>query len=814
MTDHSNKTCTRCGSSLSTDAAGGLCPRCLMAMNFESRTMPEGEEAPQAPVLTPEELAEKFPQFEILECLGRGGMGVVYKARQKSLNRIVAIKILAPEREHEAHFAERFAREAELLAKLNHPHIVTIHDFGVADSQPSSTDSQPLFYLVMEFVDGVNLRELLRDGKLEPKQALAIVPPICEALQYAHDKGIVHRDIKPENLLLDRDGRVKIADFGIAGLVGAGAENIGTPPYMAPEQSRAHGGIDHRADIYALGVVLYEMLTGERPAKDLVAPSKKVQIDVRLDEMVLRALEKQPELRYQTAGEFRTVVETMQRPALNSNPPPIPDSAQPRGMFRRWWWLFLVMIPLGLALGLAAGAVLNYVIPKKYEAQAIIEVKPQAGVQITPVFFATEFEILKSRKALAEVANRLELENRWLLQEAEVIRVLKGIVSVQNIRGTDLLNIRVRHTSAQDASAIANSLSLIYQETSAHKVLVHETAVVPKVPVSPNLTLNFILAALAGLISSPLMALLLMVIFQRLIPERRADARISDMPATRLPDTPGGEASGLGLTLMLHALLFAILIGLVFLVLPPWARLMEQFEAPLPSIARHVLDLGRLWLIIALLFLFVIDLGGCFLARKFGGRRTLRLWSVGVITGLVISAVLVGVALALPLRILSEELSSGNDSRAENENTLKRTRDSLDRATPALMSEKIAVEDLALHMIVAIREKDDAKLKSLASDRIKGWPDALPVFAVELREHFRQFTGNESFVLRAGESLVDGDLAAVRCTGPAELEGKCLVLFFVKTADGWRNHSLRNSTEATPLAELLADLKVAIRKEK
>ncbi len=126
----------------------------------------------------------------------------------------------------------------------------------------------------------------------------------------------------------------------------------------------------------------------------------------------------------------------------------------------------------------------------------------------------------------------------------------------------------------------------------------------------------------------------------------------------------------------------------------------------------------------------------------------------------------------------------------------------------------IAVEDLALHMIVAIREKDDAKLKSLASDRIKGWPDALPVFAVELREHFRQFTGNDTFDLKAGESLVDGDLAAVRCTGPAELEGKCLVFFFVKTADGWRNHSLRNSTVSTPLAKLLADLKVAIRKEK
>jgi hypothetical protein len=121
-------------------------------------------------------------------------------------------------------------------------------------------------------------------------------------------------------------------------------------------------------------------------------------------------------------------------------------------------------------------------------------------------------------------------------------------------------------------------------------------------------------------------------------------------------------------------------------------------------------------------------------------------------------------------------------------------------------ADRILVEDLALHLIVAIREKDDAKLKALASDRIKGWPEALAVFAVELREHMRQVTGNDKFDLRAGESMVDGDFAAVRCTGPAELDDKCLVLFFVKTADGWRSFSLCNATTATPLARILADL--------
>ena len=327
MTPSSPNCCPECGKPVPTESQHQVCPACLMAQALASRTIDVGPSA--APPPTPEEIAGKFPHFDILECLGRGGMGVVYKARQKSLNRQVAIKILAPERVPEARFAERFAREAELLAQLSHPHIVTIHDFGEADG---------LFYLVMEFVDGVNLRDLLRDGKLEPKQALAIVPPICEALQYAHDKGIVHRDIKPENLLLDRKGRVKIADFGIAALVGAGGEVAGTPPYMAPEQAAQSSVVDHRADIYALGVVLYEMLTGERPNKEFVAPSQKVHIDVRLDEIVLRALEKTPELRYQTAGEFRTVVETMA--ASPENPVVLPaqpgEAANPTKQVLRW----------------------------------------------------------------------------------------------------------------------------------------------------------------------------------------------------------------------------------------------------------------------------------------------------------------------------------------------------------------------------------------------------------------------------------------------------------------------------------------------
>lgn len=254
-----------------------------------------------------EELAPHFPHLEIMELLGQGGMGAVYKARQKNLDRLVALKIL-PHDAGDRGFAERFTREARTLAKLNHPGIVAIHDFGTTGD---------LYWFVMEYVDGVNLRQAKKAGMLTPAAALAVVPQICEALQFAHDAGIVHRDIKPENVLLDAKGRVKIADFGLAKLVGRPDRShltgthqaMGTPHYMAPEQWEKPLEVDHRADIYSLGVVFYELLTGELPLGRFAPPSQKVQVDVRLDEVVLRTLEKEPARRYQKASEVKTDVE-------------------------------------------------------------------------------------------------------------------------------------------------------------------------------------------------------------------------------------------------------------------------------------------------------------------------------------------------------------------------------------------------------------------------------------------------------------------------------------------------------------------------
>src|SRR5205809_224184 len=244
MSSPSAQKCPQCGTVLPDNAPAGLCPNCLMALNLNTETAFTDDSSAAQPPLSPAELAPHFPQLEIIECLGRGGMGVVYKTRQKSLNRVVALKLLAPERVADAKFANRFTHEAQALATLNHPSIVTVYDFGQAGG---------FFYLLMEFVDGVNLRQAMRASRFTPGQALTIVPQVCEALQYAHNEGVLHRDIKPENILLDTKGRVKIAAFGIAKMVGAdqpasgitaSGAALGTPHYMAPEQIEKPAEVD------------------------------------------------------------------------------------------------------------------------------------------------------------------------------------------------------------------------------------------------------------------------------------------------------------------------------------------------------------------------------------------------------------------------------------------------------------------------------------------------------------------------------------------------------------------------------------------
>lgn len=325
--------CPQCQKPLASDAPLGICPSCLLGAAAQAPASPfspprvesiSGLERFLSPT-TPsqyrfvppsaQDLAPFFPALEILELIGFGGMGAVYKARQIKLDRLVALKIIRPEAQADPTFAERFNREARTLARLSHPGIVAIHDFGEVSGE--ITGAAPLYYFVMEYVDGTNLRQLLRNP-MDPAQALTVIPQVCDALQYAHQEGVVHRDIKPENILIDVRGRVKIADFGLARVVVGSAEEwtltgthqvMGTPRYMAPEQMEGSHSVDHRADIYSLGVVFYEMLTGQIPAGHFEPPSRKAKVHPGLDGIVLRAMAREPERRFQSISELRVQVE-------------------------------------------------------------------------------------------------------------------------------------------------------------------------------------------------------------------------------------------------------------------------------------------------------------------------------------------------------------------------------------------------------------------------------------------------------------------------------------------------------------------------
>lgn len=320
----SSAVCPVCGQPVPGDAPDGMCPVCLMRQVLQG-TGTERSRREQRPRERPsvEAVASAFPQWEMLGLIGHGGMGSVFKVRQLRLNRAAALKVIpASGVEQDPAFGERFAREGELLARLHHPNIVAVHDSG---------KSGEFYYLLMEYADGVNLRQAMRTNRFTPAQALAVVPKICEALQYAHEEGVLHRDIKPENILLDQRGRVKLADFGIAKLMhpsGANAEETGalpgsgeealtrdgsapgTPRYMAPEQAAQPREVDARADIYSLGVVLYELLTGELPTHEFRPPSSMVEVNPQVDEVVRQALQREREFRQTSAAELKTQLET------------------------------------------------------------------------------------------------------------------------------------------------------------------------------------------------------------------------------------------------------------------------------------------------------------------------------------------------------------------------------------------------------------------------------------------------------------------------------------------------------------------------
>jgi serine/threonine protein kinase len=520
--------CPHCRKPLTTLSVQGICPECMLQAGLGTQGPDPSESKFTPPAI--DQLAPHFPQLELLELLGRGGMGAVYKARQKELNRLVALKVLPSEKaERDPAFAERFAREARALASLSHPNIVTVFDYGQAGGH---------CYLLMEYVDGLSLRQLLQRGTMKPEEAVAIVPRICEALQFAHQHGIVHRDIKPENILVDTQGRVKIADFGIAKIIGAETERtnlteprqtIGTPHYMAPEQVEKPSTVDHRADIYSLGVVFYEMLTGELPLGKFASPSQKVQVDVRLDEIVLRALEKEPARRYQQASQVKTAVESMSSKPSATGPASIIPS-RPNSPNKPLW-------SLGLFLAFTVTCVVSFIAvgvgvlsPKTYQATA----RMTFAVENKPYFWNApndnrHLDILlkhhiESVETLDLVITRLDLQSVWSKRYSDgehlpvsmIRKYLKSSIEVSFEKNSDVFGISAfsesKDEAAKVANALANSLQLPDQLGTAK---LFERAEVPFKPVRPNLWINLGIGLVLGATMGGLLGGLVMFVLNR-----------------------------------------------------------------------------------------------------------------------------------------------------------------------------------------------------------------------------------------------------------------------------------------------------------
>lgn len=307
---------------------------------------------------------KQLNQYRIIGPLGEGGMAAVYRGYQPSMDRDVAIKILPRHYASEPGFLERFKQEAKVIASLEHPHILPVHDYGEAEGYT---------YLVMRFVDGGTLAQLLGGQPLPQADIRRIVGQIAGALDHAHSLGVVHRDIKPSNILIDRQGNCLLSDFGIAKIVESTAELtqsgafLGTPKYASPEQGLGRK-IDGRSDIYSLGVILYEMATGRAPftaetpmalivkhAHDPLPPPRTVNPDLpeALERVILKALAKNPEDRFQTAGEVATALGSDSE-AESSRRGPVqatlgPQAGEPIGEPRAFGWRAVALGGLVLA---------------------------------------------------------------------------------------------------------------------------------------------------------------------------------------------------------------------------------------------------------------------------------------------------------------------------------------------------------------------------------------------------------------------------------------------------------------------------------
>lgn len=397
--------------------------KCFMSATSQSGS---GSGRWQPPPL--EAMQAALPQYRFESLLGHGGMGAVYRALQISLEREVAVKILPRGLldDSDVNYLERFKNEARTMAKMSHPGIVNVYDFGET--------ACGLLYFVMEYVDGTDVaRMITARGRLPPEHALAVTAHVCDALAYAHSHGVIHRDIKPANILINREGAVKVADFGLAkasdgrdsGLTKTNMA-MGTPDFVAPEALIAGIPLDGRADLYAIGVMLYQMLTGEIPRGIWTMPGSRMGTDPRFDAIIAKAMQTDREARYQSAMEIRRDLDTIlgtpraaakppgapppvrhgtKTPATAKKPdvevelpPPPPPSRMPGTA---------AIAALGLAATLAAGFFLFLTPSKPRQAEAVAASAPPAAapgpVQASPSLSAAPSPAAPSPAALPPV---------------------------------------------------------------------------------------------------------------------------------------------------------------------------------------------------------------------------------------------------------------------------------------------------------------------------------------------------------------------------------------------------------------------------
>ncbi len=298
---------------------------------------------------TVEEMQNLLPQYDVQRFVAKGGMGAVYQGAQRSLQRVVAVKILPPGIDDgDMQFASRFKQEAQSMAQLSHPHIVAVYDAG------ETRDG--LLYFVMEFIEGTDVGQLIAtSGRLDPRHALAVTAAVCDALAFAHEEGVIHRDIKPSNVMLDKRARVKVADFGLAkvtnietSVLTGTSTAIGSAHFTAPEVLAGSSAVDHRADLYAVGVMLYQMLVGQIPQGRFDLPSLLVPgLDPRVDLIVDKAMKTNRENRYSTAGEMRQAVEEVVRDFVS----PKASGGTARKPLRGWGFAAAVVAVMMLVLG-------------------------------------------------------------------------------------------------------------------------------------------------------------------------------------------------------------------------------------------------------------------------------------------------------------------------------------------------------------------------------------------------------------------------------------------------------------------------------